>query len=467
MQHNFENIQRPNQNSLNQALFRAVKRNDTEGVISLLKLGAKPTLIEERTKNSCLHLAVMHDNPEMVEILLQYKASITVLNKNKLTPIQKINRSTWICLPPFLKFSNDVNGQANFGHILVDAIERNLDLTLIKGLLEKGAGRNWFTANKNVFDWAIHHDNVPVIRLLIKYSDPCYLDNKTFKGKKKSIIFAIDQWQLNCVVALAEGVKSRAELGDALIHLLDTSYKTNKEVPLDVVAFLLRHNATLNFKNATTTALHLAISLKNPVLISLLLSYGANPNLNNDAQHDALSWADKLKFDECRDAICQPENYKYKPVDAQRVGWMLLSNLHLRGLPLEITQAILEYAFKSYGPNFYDLNWINNRKTFSATQVFINQYLNRSLFKNAYPQSGSSLKFAHRLRQIVNEENALISTKVVEINKEILKFTATKSNTKKSRAIDLLQKFNLYKKQPMDREGDEDFVMLSRPSSSK
>lgn len=86
---------------LNQALLIAVKENQYQLASMLLRANANPDLVDEddSQSRSLLHLAVQHDNAEMVALLLQHKAKVNEAfdrNGNTAVHLAVINQSLTI-----------------------------------------------------------------------------------------------------------------------------------------------------------------------------------------------------------------------------------------------------------------------------------------------------------------------------------------------------------------------------------
>lgn len=83
-------VPNPELYGLNDALAYAVMLDEMDMVQTLLKNGAKPIKVGLKNKDSCLHLAVRNDSPQMIKLLLKYGANYHALNNEsgiKKTPL--------------------------------------------------------------------------------------------------------------------------------------------------------------------------------------------------------------------------------------------------------------------------------------------------------------------------------------------------------------------------------------------
>ncbi len=95
------------------------------------------------------------------------------------------------------------------------------------------------------------------------------------------------------------------QLGDALAYNVYASKSSTEHI--DEITKLIKNGADVNYFNSNgMTALHQAVININPIIVQLLLSNGANPNLTY-RNLTALEWAQKIYKS-------QPNNYKVKEI---------------------------------------------------------------------------------------------------------------------------------------------------------
>lgn len=68
-------------------IFPLIRNGEIEKVRLLLKKGANPNMIDERSQMSLLHTAVDNNKIDMVNLLLEYKADPTIPDNQGITPI--------------------------------------------------------------------------------------------------------------------------------------------------------------------------------------------------------------------------------------------------------------------------------------------------------------------------------------------------------------------------------------------
>lgn len=95
------------------------------------------------------------------------------------------------------------------------------------------------------------------------------------------------------------------QLGDALAYNVYASKSSTEHI--DEITKLIKNGADVNYFNSNgMTALHQAVININPIIVQLLLSNDANPNLTY-RNLTALEWAQKIYKS-------QPNNYKVKEI---------------------------------------------------------------------------------------------------------------------------------------------------------
>jgi len=78
------------------ALLKAAKANEYNIVFLLLESGAGTALRSENDENTALHWAAQHSNPNLVNMLISYKADTNALNKAKKIPFNlALENKSW------------------------------------------------------------------------------------------------------------------------------------------------------------------------------------------------------------------------------------------------------------------------------------------------------------------------------------------------------------------------------------
>ncbi len=271
------------------ALLCAVKDGQLKSVEKLLDAKAPLTWTTQKEKNSALHCAVINDDVNMVKLLLEKGASLTWKNNDGKTPFQLACDlghfdCAELCFADKDKYT-DVDG-ARYGGLLIHAITEVSSLELIKRLHQAAASLTARTradkktalhhaADRFFPDYAIFLLKCGASQTEVEHYD--YTPIQEAANKKN--------WQVvKAMLDVYQGKKlSLQEMED--LHLDEVLLQAIIYNEYTIVKSLLELGVPCNktspmFGNIALT--YAAMYCKNnPDIVTLLLEFGADPNIRN------------------------------------------------------------------------------------------------------------------------------------------------------------------------------------------
>ena len=286
-----------------QALLYAAKENKLNEVKMLLEAGAPTNTkiakagstipeVERIAYPTALHWAVYHKNLEMITLLLDHDADLTIKGKfNELDnePMTlAVQLKQWDIVKLIAgKRPTDVADGANYGNALLEAIKEN-DTETALALVRAGTPLHW----------VIQHNNIEILKHLLQHgADLKLVDNKG----RTPLEFALHEkkWPIAKII-----IEKIIEQNKANSPVVDDDYFINpfclaaKENQLDIVE-LIGNGAkvvSISNNNATTNfiPLHWAVLHNNIPMIQFLLWNSACLTLKNDATLTPIHYAATL-----------------------------------------------------------------------------------------------------------------------------------------------------------------------------
>ena len=247
-----------------------------------------------------LHVAVLNESPEIVEILLKNGASKSVKNKAGKTPAdyakksesrkirelfgikdeaKKPQPSSEKVLPGFTDASGDY--EIIFGSTdspLIQAV-KDKDYAAVKKLLQGGANVNDsdMLGNNGLF-YALSSPNSAIIRLLLENNINC---NSRNKNGKLAFLYAVDKGDISTITML---LNAGASVNKSDSEGMSAELIAIKKRDASLLKFLESKGANLSSKDAKgNTLLHIAVKNDDIISAKFLLENGCDIYATNDA----------------------------------------------------------------------------------------------------------------------------------------------------------------------------------------
>lgn len=320
---------KPSQEQLNQALFTACKNNELKQVAELLKNGANVDGHNQNEQDfTGLHYASIHNNTELVKLLLTAGANPNIGDYRFRTPLHVLvltrnnNPEIITLLHQASKSINALAAQDQSGFTPLDYAEKydlidiveiiNSKLQLDKALLaaainsvgdeilnilatgacitaRTSASKKCMTA----LHLAVKHSNINAVRQLL------------MAGANPNTKDSAGDTPLHALVS-CEGIGHKDKILELLIDAkADLNYTNNRHnTPLHlavsndakvgnntVVSYLINKGADVNVKNFDgNTPIHLAVTCGNSSMVELLITARADVNAKNNANQTILDY---------------------------------------------------------------------------------------------------------------------------------------------------------------------------------
>jgi ankyrin repeat protein len=271
------------------ALVYAIQADRLTTVKYLLDANATLNWRSIASKNSPLHEAVINNNISMITLLLQYGANSSKMNINNQTPIElACHLGHWDCAKQLMngKQFTFVNRRGS-SKALIQAV-RASQYQLVSYLIKAGAVRSELSKedSNSPLHIAVNQNDMTLVKLLYKdgrIMTCCNQDGKT------AIELASEKQQWKMVEFFL-----KAEI-DIDKHDIQQFYNKAhyKQVLLNSIKYnnyyiadhLLKKHISCDETDGKHgyIALYYAIKHNNVIMLSLLLSYGANPEIRNSS----------------------------------------------------------------------------------------------------------------------------------------------------------------------------------------
>ncbi|UKZ80847.1 hypothetical protein TrVFT333_008612 [Trichoderma virens FT-333] len=325
----------------------ATQLNHTSFVRELCKKGADTTLAHNNGKTA-LHYAIIRD-PEIVTLLLQYKASPIVFDKQKQTPLHFACRSGDLGIVITLvealtdERSIDIRNDSNESALHIAAACGHLEI--VRFLLERGAEALAEDSEKRTpIDLAAIAGHLGVLKTLHSHLEAVLASDKMLAINQMLVIQSISKRRLLITNFL-------------LKTIADPNFSIQGNSPLGIAAskgyaeiahLLLQHNAKPDFCDENGCyPLHWAVSEANTDIVTILLDNGASLNVCDSFKNTPLDRAATLGMTQMVGMLL-----KYKP-EAYGIR-DITKALHLSLAHPEIVEMLLLFEPKSALSHYCD-----------------------------------------------------------------------------------------------------------------
>jgi ankyrin repeat protein len=255
-------------------LHLAVLYNKTEIIEVLLKKGAK---LEKKTKegDTALQIAILGNNLSMVRFLLEKGASLDERNSNGLGVLHTaVTCNSEDMIQLLLEKGADINAKAINDltplHIAVSCNKKKM----VQLLLKKGADINAKAINDfTPLHLAVSCNSEEMIQLLLEAgADIEEKNNKGFTVLHLAVSFG-NKDLISVLLKREANIEAKTHEGSTALHL---AVRCNSE---EMIQLLLEGRADINAKAINDlTPLHIAVSCNKKKMVQLLLEEGADIN---------------------------------------------------------------------------------------------------------------------------------------------------------------------------------------------
>jgi ankyrin repeat protein len=155
-------------------LLKAVNQNQSIEIIKVLLEAKAPVNFTFKDGNTCLHRVVELNRVDLISLFLadSDNTNLTQLNDKGQTPIElAASKGHWDCVKAIAQRRRvRTHDSAGYDKVLLEAVNQNQPIEIIKVLLEAKAPTNFvFNDGKVCLDWAIINKNEAVAQLLMRY----------------------------------------------------------------------------------------------------------------------------------------------------------------------------------------------------------------------------------------------------------------------------------------------------------
>ena len=235
-------------------------------VSELLEWGVDPN-IRSPEGNTCLSLAAMHSNGDVIQRLLGFGADVNTKNKDGKTPLHHAYGSKSIT-ETLLKYGSDLEAQDNHMRTPLHRASLSATLPVVRLLVDNGASVSARDVRRRTpLHVAALGCNLPIVKYLIE---------------RGSSVSAKD-----------------TDL-DTPLHMV-----LRADEPLSLTALLLEYGAEINCNNGRQqTPLYLAVALGSLAKVNLLLDHGADADILDDTGFPLLYNAIRMKRHDIVRSLC-------------------------------------------------------------------------------------------------------------------------------------------------------------------
>jgi ankyrin repeat protein len=193
------------------ALITAIIYNPPEVknvVEALLDAKAHTTWVAGPKQNTALHLATLYSNNEVIQLLIDHGADLSVKNLNDITPIEfavKMAKADedWSSVIMIAQAENtDTNDNLHYGSALIEAVDDN-QIHVVEILLKANASTTWnhTDTNNSPLHLAIIDKNTEMVKLLIQNGANLFAKNRN-KETPFEIAYNNADWPTINIIAL-------------------------------------------------------------------------------------------------------------------------------------------------------------------------------------------------------------------------------------------------------------------------
>lgn len=342
---------------LDEKLSKAVTQKDTITTKLLLETGGSPNLLTNDNHDTLLHIAAGNNDPDMISLLMEYKADLAIKNNSQLTPIALAGKlGHWRCVRIIAQSKKtDSSDTYDYRYALGCAILRNL-IDEAEILLKKGATDVCIYSN-STYRYSLHiavkENNPHMIKMLLKHGSNLTRINANGYTPMK---LAADLNYWDCVNAIADHQRTDTSDSYQYNYALECAIKAEK---MDTVEILLSKGASANWMlpNNQDSFLHIAVKKRNPKMIRLLLEYAADRERLNQEKLTPLTLATTLGHKDCvaafskKSILMEQKNIPNATNEHLQSG-LLSFTFHLRVNDTEGSQASDEEDLQPGMPSF-------------------------------------------------------------------------------------------------------------------
>ena len=276
-------------------LFSAVEKNDTDKVSELLEAGANPNWSLKAT--APLHIAAKNGFYDLVDLLIDKKADLNILDAKRRTPLNIAAESGYLDIVELLLDNGaDINKEDIQGYTPLNTAVAFLHEDIVDLLIDKGADLDKPTLDGTTpLITALKEENEDLALILINAGADV---NVRTKDGNTPLIEASYFGNYTIVSYLLDHDADPNVANSSGETPLSVACASNDTDNISIVHILLNRNADPNMQeNNGRTPLHIASENGSEDIVDLLLENNANPNIQNNDGETPLLIACKNGFD--------------------------------------------------------------------------------------------------------------------------------------------------------------------------
>ena len=238
----------------NSDLFTYIKEHKWEKVIDKTNNSENIDFdIKDDNNNSLLMYAIMYNKLDIVKLFVEKGARLDILDYDNRSILYIAIKLGYIDIVEYLLKIND----KTIGVSIVDVKDKNKNIPLHYAILNK---------------------HVKATELLLKYNSNIYATDAYGNNALHLAIYSRSLNIFNAVLKLTSNVNKQTDIGETALHIA-----CNLQI-MEMITGLLNHpdiNINIADYDNQFTPLHYAINISNNDIISLLLKYNADPNVQD------------------------------------------------------------------------------------------------------------------------------------------------------------------------------------------
>jgi ankyrin repeat protein len=232
---------------------------------------------------------------EKIIPLIKEGADLSAVEDGK-TPVELAAKINETAVALIAKTPCDKNDTYKFGSVLLEFVKKE-NVSRAESLINAGAWLTWrrISSGNTSLHIAAQNGNMRILQLLIHHNaDQCSLnhDNKT----PVELASESGNWEVVRFLVKSEQHPEKERIKE--LHWKNVLQNAIKQDNYAMVKFMLEHGASCKSKNDEMGNIALGLAVKhshNPMIFSLLLEYGANPNVENKDGKNTYALAEDFK----------------------------------------------------------------------------------------------------------------------------------------------------------------------------
>lgn len=251
-------------------LLEAVKKEDLDDIIFHLNNGSDVNKIDENDKTA-LHIAIDLENAEIVELLVNFKADLSLRNISNDTPLLcAVYKSNFNIIKLLVDAGADIYTQTISSRSPLNTATGNNNVSMVKFFLSHNAPGENIDSLSLALNIACENGSLEMIKILIDAGAMIIPQDKNWDTGLHVAARNNNIELLEFLLSYEVDIDIKARDGQTALHR--ASMANEAESHIDIIQKLLDLGVNVNLQdNFDITALHYAVIKKNVETVRLLL----------------------------------------------------------------------------------------------------------------------------------------------------------------------------------------------------